>query len=211
MLFIVYIIPVGSVISKFPVRHNLCADGIWHFIFLSSCEFIPNISVLEKTFAEVCLWMSANLLLLNPSKIDFLLMGLPKQLFKVKNLSLSLPLSLHPDVVSSPVAYACNCEVFSLALNFNCLIAYPPSPNLTFSCKISQVIRPIVNQTTARIVATALIDCELDYCNSIFPVPANQLDHLRLVLILCAVVVICTSEFHHLNSCSQMSAPARNN
>jgi hypothetical protein len=39
---------------------------------------VSNVSVLEKTAAEVCSWISAYLFMLTPSKTDILLMGLPK-------------------------------------------------------------------------------------------------------------------------------------
>ena len=60
-------------------------------------------------------------------------------------------------------------------------------------------IRPFLDQTTARNIATALIHSKLDYCNSIFlNLPANQLDRLQLVLNSAARAVTKTSKFHHI-------------
>jgi hypothetical protein len=60
-------------------------------------------------------------------------------------------------------------------------------------------LRPILEQTTARNIATALIDSELDYCTSLFlNLPAHQLDRLQFVLHSAARAVINTPKFHHI-------------
>ena len=52
-----------------------------------------------------------------------------------------------------------------------------------YSLSIIRDLRPILDQTTARNIATALVHSKLDYCNSLFlNLPANQLDRLQLVL-----------------------------
>jgi hypothetical protein len=105
---------------------------------------------------------------------------------------------LTPTVVLSPVSSARN-----LGVVFDC--------NLSLSDHISSIIksclfhvrdlrrlRPILDQTTARNNATALIDSKLDYCNSLFlNLPANQLDRLQLVLNSAARAVTNTPKFHH--------------
>ena len=59
-------------------------------------------------------------------------------------------------------------------------------------------IRPILDQTTPRNIATALVHSKLDYCNSLFlNLPANQLNRLQLVLNSAARAVTKTSRFHH--------------
>jgi hypothetical protein len=60
-------------------------------------------------------------------------------------------------------------------------------------------LRPILDQTTARNIATALIHSKLDYCNSLFlNLPANQLDRLQLVLNSAAHAVTSTPKCHHI-------------
>jgi hypothetical protein len=86
--------------------------------------------------------------MLNPSKTEFLLVGLPQQLSKIENPSISMT----PTVVLSPVSSARN-----LGVLFN--------SNLSLSDHISFIIkscifhvrdlRPILDQTTARNIATA--------------------------------------------------------
>jgi hypothetical protein len=133
--------------------------------------------------------------MLNPSKTEFLLIGLPKQLSKIENPSLSMT----PSVTSSPVSSARN-----LGILFD--------SNLSQSDYISSIIksclfhvrdlirlRPILDQTTARNIATALIHFKIDYCNSLFlNLPANQLDRLQLVLNYAACAVTNTPKLHHI-------------
>jgi hypothetical protein len=45
----------------------------------------------------------------------------------------------------------------------------------SFHIRVLRHIRPILDQTTARTIATALVHSKLDYCNSLFlNLPANQ-------------------------------------
>jgi hypothetical protein len=72
--------------------------------------------------------MSANFLMLNPSKTEFLLIGLPKQLSKIENPSLSLSLSMTPSVTLSPVTSARNLVVLF-------------DSNLSLSNRISSIVK----------------------------------------------------------------------
>jgi len=86
LLFILYTTPLSSPISDSFVKYHLYADDTQ--LFISCLPLIcQNISHLETTIDTVSTWMSANLLLLNQSKTVFLLIGFPKQLSKVSNLS----------------------------------------------------------------------------------------------------------------------------
>jgi hypothetical protein len=59
-------------------------------------------------------------------------------------------------------------------------------------------LRSILDQTTARNIATALVHSKLDYFNSLFPnLTANQFDRLQLVLNPAARAVSNTPKFHH--------------
>jgi hypothetical protein len=133
--------------------------------------------------------------MLNPSKTDFLLIGLPKQLSKVANPSLSVS----PDVSLSTVASARDLGVlfdsnFSLSNHIS-----PITKSCLFHVRDLRRLRPILDKNTARTIATALIHSKLDYCNSLFlNLPACQLDRLQLVLNSAARAVTNTSKFHHI-------------
>ena len=99
--------------------------------------------------------MTANLLTLNSSKTEFLLIGLSKQLAKINNSSLTTTHSAR-----------------NLGFIFD--------EHLTFSDQISSVskschyyirhlrcIRPYLDTETASIIATSIVHSKLDYCNSL--------------------------------------------
>ena len=195
LLFILYTTPLSTVISKSSVHHHLYADDTQLFISFSSSEFLQNISVLENVISEVCSWMSANLLMLNPSKTDFLIIGLPKQLSKVHNPSLSIT----PTVSVSPASSARNLGIqFDSNLSLSDHIS-SVTKSCLFHVRDLRRLRPILDQTTARNIATALIHSKLDYCNSLFlNLPAKQLDRLQLVLNSAARAVTNSSKFCHI-------------
>ena len=139
--------------------------------------------------------MSGNLLMLNPSKIDFVLTVLPKQLSQTDNQSLSV----HPDVSVYPVVSARN-----LGIHFDPTLSQYDLTLISWSINKSCVrdlrrIRTFLDQTTARNIATALIHSKLDCCNSIFlNLPANQLDRLQLVLNSAACS--CCNKYFNISS-----------
>ena len=109
--------------------------------------------------------MTANLLTLNSSKTEFLLIGLSKQFAKINNSSLTTTHSAR-----------------NLGFIFD--------EHLTFSDQISSVskscyyhirhqlrcIRPYLDTKTASTIATSTVHSKLDYCNSLSQ-PAQVSDH----------------------------------
>ena len=141
--------------------------------------------------------MSANLLMLNPSKTDFLFIGLPKQPSKLNNPTMNVT----SDVTLSSVPQARNLGVL---LDSNLSLSGHIS-SVTKSCFSNIMdlrrIRPILDKTTARNIATALVHSKLDYCNSlVLNLPTNQLDRLQLVHNSAARAVTRTPRFHHITT-----------
>jgi len=114
--------------------------------------------------------MTANLLTFNPSKTEFLLIGLKKQLDKIHNSSLNTTHSAR-----------------NLAFIFD--------EHLTFSDQISAIseacyyhiiqhrcIRPYLDSTTACTIATSIVNSKLDYCNSLnYNLPKSEITRLQLI------------------------------
>ena len=107
--------------------------------------------------------MSSNFLSLNPSKTEFLLIGLPQQLSKLSNPIIHLP----NNVTLSPVHSARNLGViFDSNLTFSQHIS-AVSKSCFFHIRDLRRIRNTIDQTTACTIATSLIHSKLDYCNSL--------------------------------------------
>jgi len=135
--------------------------------------------------------MSANLLTLNSSKTEFLLIGLKQQLSKIDNSSLDTTHSAR-----------------NLGFVFN--------EHLTFSDQIStlskscyshiRALRCIRPSKTASLIATSIVHSKLDYCNSLYyNLPSTQLHRLQQIQNSLARAVVKAPEFTHTTPNSQIS------
>jgi Reverse transcriptase (RNA-dependent DNA polymerase) len=107
LLFFLYTTPLSTLISQSSAQRQLFADDTQLFLSFSAAGFSFNITHLEQTVSTVSDWMSSNFLSLNPSKTEFLLIGLLQQLKKIDNPIIHLP----NGVVLSPFTSACNLGV----------------------------------------------------------------------------------------------------
>ena len=85
LLFILYTTPLRTIISRSSVNHKLYADDTQLFLSFSADAFSEKIQPLQDTIFEISTWMASNFLSLNPTKTEFLLIGLPAQLAKIHN------------------------------------------------------------------------------------------------------------------------------
>jgi len=69
-----------TLISSCSLNHHLFADNTQLFL-----SFLPTHFDSSKVLDRISCWMTANLLTLNSSKTEFLLIGLSKQLAKINN------------------------------------------------------------------------------------------------------------------------------
>jgi hypothetical protein len=140
--------------------------------------------------------MSSNFLPLNPSKTEFLLIGLPQQLKKIKSPLIHLP----NGVTLSPVTSARNLGViFDSNLNFSQHIS-SVSKSCFFHIRDLRRIRNTIDLTTACIIATSLVHSKVDYCNSLLlNLPSTQINRLQLVLNAAARAVTKTPKFYHIS------------
>ena len=61
------------------------------FLSFSADAFSENILLLQNAIADISSRMASNFLSLNPAKTEFLLIGLPAQLAKIHNPTLTIP------------------------------------------------------------------------------------------------------------------------
>src|SRR6218665_940800 len=178
---ILYTAPLSKLISSSSVDHHLYADDTQLFISFSPHSIQDALNHIRNTINQISAWMTTNLLCLNPSKTELLIIGLREQLSKLtystyfQQISLLLCLTL-----------------LQFAISESSLIN-----NLTFAdriTKLSQIcymymnirdlrrLRPILDYQTACTIATSIIHSKLDYCNSLFySIISSQIGRLQTI------------------------------
>ena len=196
LLFILYTTPLSTVISNSSALHQLYADDTQLFISFSAADFAYKITHLEQTISNVSDWMSSNFLSLNPSKTEFIVIGLPQQLKKIVSPLIHLPNGVN----LSPVSSARNLGIiFDNNLSFSEHIS-SVSKSCFYHIRDLRRIRNTIDLSTARTIAASIIHSKLDYCNSLFlNLPATQTNRLQLVLNAAARAVTKTPKFHHIS------------
>ena len=83
-----YTTPLSTLISSQSLNHHLYADDTQLYFSFYPPDLHSSISHLSP-LQQISSWMTANLLTLNSSKTEFLLIGLKQQLAKIQNSPLS--------------------------------------------------------------------------------------------------------------------------
>ena len=195
LLFIIYTTPLSHFLSTSSVQHHLYADDTQLFISFSPTSFNSAVKVLQDTISTVADWMSINLLCLNPSKSEFLIIGFPQQLAKLSLPSLAMP----DNITLFPVHTARNLGfLFDTSMTLSDQIT-----SLTKSCfyhiRDLRRIRKSLDLKTASTIATAIIHSKLDYCNSLYlNLPTSYIHRMQLVQNAAARATTNCPKFHHI-------------
>jgi len=113
---------------------------------------------------------TANLLTLNSSKTEFLLIGLKNQLAKIHNSSLDTSHSARNlgFIFDEHLTFADQITALSKACYYH--------------IRQLRCIRPYLDSSTACTIATSIVHCKLDYCNSLYyKLPKSQFSRLQQI------------------------------
>ena len=143
-----------------------------HLLLKTSHLSLINFNPVSTIFS----WMTATLLTLNPSKTEFMFIGLPQQLSNIHSPSLSL-LPAHPILPCSSAHHLG--FVFDSSLSFSQQI-FKLSSFCHYHIRDLRRICNFLDHKTAATIATSLVHSRLDYCNSLYySLPASQLHCLQ--------------------------------
>jgi len=150
----------------------------------------------NTTVDNVSAWMSANLLSLNQSKTDILLIGLSRQLSKVYDPTCCMLVTV--TIYRRRTPHVNLGVIFDSSLTFSEHIS-PLSKSCFISIGDLRRIRNTLVYSTAQTIATSLFHVGFDYCNSLFiNLPRCQLDRLHLILNSTARAVSKTPRLSHI-------------
>ena len=140
---------------------------------------------LESCIQDVWIWMRTNLLKLNDDKTEFLIIGTPQQLVKVRTTSIKIG----TDQIQCSES-ARNLGYFYDSTMKGCTHINKLSSMLYIIIKRISRIRQTINLETTKTLVQALVTTKLDYCNSLMMgTPGYNFSKLQHILNAAARVV----------------------
>ena len=189
-----YTTPLSTRISFLSLNHHLYDDDTQLFFSFYPSGLKSNITHLQNALQQISSWMTANLLTLNSSKTEFLLIGLKQQLAKISSCSLDTAHS------ARNIGF-----IFDEHISFLDQISA-----LSKSCysHIRQLrcIRPsYLDHKTASTIATSIVHSKIDYCNALYyNLPNTQLNRLQHIQNSLVRAIVRAPKVFPYQPCSQI-------
>ena len=158
LLFSAYVSPVDDIIKSYDINHTMYADDITLYISVES----GAVDRLNNCLTMVSNFFMLNDLLLNPSKCEYLIAGISKQVKSCADVNVVI------GTVAVPQAKCLKLlgVLFDSHLSFDSQISSICS-SASYHLKALRHVRKFLDTKTANTVACAFIASKFDYCNGI--------------------------------------------
>uniref|UniRef100_A0AAR2M4G4 Reverse transcriptase domain-containing protein n=1 Tax=Pygocentrus nattereri TaxID=42514 RepID=A0AAR2M4G4_PYGNA len=194
ILFTIYMLPLGTIISKHGINFHCYADDTQLYISSKPDDKI-KLAKIEDCVKDIKDWMSNNFLLLNSDKTEVLLLGpklarhrLSNSTLKLNNLSVSSSLSVKNLGV-----------MIDADLSFDTHISNITRTAFLHLRNIAKLRNSLSLQDAEKLVH-AFITSRLDYCNALLSgCHSKSLNKLQLVQNAAARVLTRTRKFDHIS------------
>ncbi|XP_062400145.1 uncharacterized protein LOC134089717 [Sardina pilchardus] len=193
LLFIIYLLPLGTILRKHDVQFHCYADDTQLYFSVKPTATLPP-AALTACLHDINVWMTQNYLKLNSSKTELLLVGSKSALTKME------PITICVDGSTIP----CSKQVKSLGVILDNTISFNAhintiSRNAFFHLRNIARLRPTLTQQSAEVLVNAYVTSRLDYCNSILSgIPNKLLHRLQLIQNSAARIITCSKSTSHI-------------
>src|SRR5258708_6538426 len=162
ILFNIYTQPLGKIARKHGVNYHFYADDTQLYTSFSVKESNTSANCINNCITDIRSWMQSNLLMLNDSKREIVLLGTKQQLSKLGSLQIS---------VGSANIKLCS-KVRNLGIIFDSNMTM--EDHVKHICQTSYLhfrllgkLRKFLVSATAALITHACVTSRLDYCNSL--------------------------------------------
>ena len=166
-LYMLYTTPLGKICNKHVVTYHLYTDNQQIYLSLKPSNAGAKeqcIKQLQGCIADICKWMSANLLKLNDEKTEFIMFGTNHQLKKMQSTSTRIAIG-NTNVLA--IDHVCNLGfLMDNTLKNQSHINKLTSTTFNRLMNIRRIHSKLDWETTKYIIQ-ALVISKLDYCNSL--------------------------------------------
>ena len=162
ILFNIYTQPIGEIASRHGVNCHFYADDTQLYMSFSVKDSSTAGNCMSNCIADIRSWMQSNLLLLNDSQTEVILLGTKQQLSKLSNLEISVGganIKSCSKVRNLGVIFDNNMTMQDYVNNV-CKTSY-------FYIRLLGKLRKFFEKETAAMITHAFVTSRLDYCNSL--------------------------------------------
>jgi len=194
ILFIIYTSPLGDILHRHNIMYHLYADDTQMYLSFDVAETKEAFELMEKCISEIRVWMASNLLHLNDSKTEMLLIGSKNMLKKVPDLNLHIGTE-----IITPSRSARNIgAVFDDTMSMDGHISQICKGAWHHLRQIGQ-IRKYLDSSSSATLMHSFVSSRLDSFNSLlYGVPKQQLNRIQRIQNAAARVISRTKKFDHI-------------